>query len=137
MILLQIISPEDKKRLVYEALQAQKMAYAPYSGFKVGAALLFENGEIVRGCNVENSSFGATICAERNAMTTAIALGLQKPIAAAIVGIEGKICAPCGSCSQVLAEFNEEMEIILQDGSTLLEIKLSELLPMHFSLSKV
>ena len=74
MILLQIISPEDKKRLVYEALQAQKMAYAPYSGFKVGAALLFENGEIVRGCNVENSSFGATICAERNAMTTAIAI---------------------------------------------------------------
>lgn len=136
VILLREISLEDKKKLVYEAVQAQKTAYAPYSGFKVGAALLFEGGEIVSGCNVENSSFGATICAERNAMTTAVALGLRKPLAAAVVGIHGESCAPCGACRQVLAEFNEDMEIILQDGEALLEIRLSALLPMHFSLTK-
>lgn len=122
--------------LMDEAVLAQGAAYAPYSKFRVGAALLFANGQIVRGCNVENSSYGISICAERNAMTTAVSMGLKNPIAAAVTGLPGEMCAPCGACRQFLSEFNADMEIILQDGPNLKSIRLSELLPLSFSLKK-
>ena len=135
-ILLKDISPEIMRLLMDEAVLAQDKAYAPYSKFRVGAALLFENGEIVRGCNVENSSYGMTLCAERNAMAAAVSMGLREPIAAAITGVTGEMCTPCGACRQFLSEFNPDMEIILQDGNDLISIRLSELLPLSFSLKK-
>ena len=136
VIFLNGLSHDDMRRLMDEAVLAQDKAYAPYSKFRVGAALLFENGEIVRGCNVENSSYGMTLCAERNAMAAAVSMGLREPIAAAITGVTGEMCTPCGACRQFLSEFNPDMEIILQDGNALISLKLSELLPLTFSLKK-
>ena len=97
-----------KERLINEALEAQKNAYAPYSYFSVGAAILTENGNIYRGCNVENASFGATICAERNAATTAIAEeGMVRFKAIAISSSAEDPAPPCGICRQFLSEFTD------------------------------
>ena len=74
----------DYRELMNRAYDAQSFSYSPYSGFKVGAALLFENGTVITGCNVENASFGLTLCAERNAMTTAVSQGLTRPCAIAV-----------------------------------------------------
>jgi cytidine deaminase len=93
--------------LIQAALEAARMAYAPYSGFRVGAALLLENGETVTGANVENVSYGLTICAERSALVRAVAMyGPEVRVAAAaIVNLNDKPSPPCGACRQVLAEF--------------------------------
>ncbi|MEG1641843.1 MAG: cytidine deaminase [Synergistaceae bacterium] len=123
------------EELMQEALIARESAYSPYSGIKVGSAILFEDGEIITGCNVENASYGLTICAERNAMTTAIGLGLSNPVAIAIASRDGLPCTPCGACRQFLIEFNPEMDVVLQEEKNLSVIKLSELLPGYFSLT--
>ena len=128
-----ILSDTERAELIKAAREARKNSYSPYSHFRVGAAILFENGDVVSGCNVENASFGLSLCAERNAMTTAISNGQAKPIAAAIVGKDGEPCAPCGACRQFLAEFSPEMEIILEDGNGFKIFKLRELLPEYFS----
>ena len=124
---------EILKKLMAAAKDARKRAYAPYSSFKVGAALLFEDGEIISGCNVENSSYGLTVCAERNAMAAAVSSGKGAPIAAAVAGEPGTKCTPCGACRQFLAEFNPNMDIIMEDGDNLIVRNLSALLPEHFS----
>jgi cytidine deaminase len=87
------------------------MAYAPYSKFPVGAAVLAEDGRVFPGCNVENSSFGLTVCAERNAVAAAVVAG-ARPTAVAVVA-NGTAVAPCGACRQVLAEFAAAMPVIL------------------------
>lgn len=120
--------------LLDEARKARESAYAPYSQFPVGAAILFENGVTVAGCNVENSSYGMSICAERNAMTTAVADGLGKPLAVAVAGKGGEPCLPCGACRQFLAEFNPELPVILEDGGRPVIYGLEELFPLHFAL---
>lgn len=122
-----------REKLMACAEKARESAYAPYSGFSVGAALLFENGEIVAGCNVENSSYGLSICAERNAMTTAVSLGMMKPIAVAIAGPGESPCMPCGACRQFLAEFNDQMSVVVKacDGGV---YSLKDLLPGTFRL---
>jgi cytidine deaminase len=94
------------------ARQAQKNAYAPYSKFAVGAALLTESGEIFSGCNVENVSLGLTICAERAAIAAAVAGGQREFVAVAIVTNSKEPAVPCGACRQVLAEFNPAMQVI-------------------------
>jgi cytidine deaminase len=99
------------ERLVEAARQVQRYAYAPYSNFPVGAAVLCEDGRVFVGCNVENSSFGLTVCAERNAVGAAVAAG-TRPIAVAVVA-NGKGVAPCGACRQVLAEFTPTMPVFL------------------------
>ena len=119
--------------LMKEAHKARDRAYAPYSRFNVGAALLFDDGIIVSGCNVENVSYGLSLCAERNAMTTAVSLGKKSPVAAAVVGEKGRLCPPCGACRQFLAEFNPNMIIILEQKDAVMTYKLSELLPISFS----
>jgi cytidine deaminase len=120
------------ERLLESARRAQRNAYAPYSRFPVGAAVLAEDGRIFLGCNVENSSFGLTVCAERNAVAAAVVAG-ARPVAAAVVANQANI-VPCGACRQVLAEFGAEMPVILasatQVGHTL--TPLSELLPAAF-----
>lgn len=125
----------DAGALLSEAKKAAKRAYAPYSGFSVGASILFEDGSVVSGCNVENESYGLSICAERNAMTTAVYKGGLKPIAIAIVGAEGTMCPPCGACRQFLSEFNEEMHVVLEDRGKPVIYKLSDLLPLRFKLT--
>lgn len=121
--------------LVDAALAARDRAYAPYSRFRVGAALLTNNGAIVGGCNVENSSFGLTICAERVAVATAIALGHHRFQALVVASESQPPVAPCGLCRQTLVEFADEMPILLINGSgEPIETTLAELLPRPFRL---
>jgi cytidine deaminase len=105
------LAPVFIERLVEAARRAQAMAYAPYSKFPVGAAVLAEDGRVFPGCNVENSSFGLTVCAERNAVAAAVVAG-ARPTAVAVVA-NGTAVAPCGACRQVLAEFAAAMPVIL------------------------
>ncbi|MEG1823673.1 MAG: cytidine deaminase [Cloacibacillus sp.] len=124
------------KKLAAAAERARAAAYAPYSGFSVGAALLFEGGETVSGCNVENASYGLSLCAERNAMAAAVARGHRRPIAAAIAGPNDAFCPPCGACRQFLSEFNPDMKIILKGPKGPEIYSLKELLPLSFSLDR-
>ncbi|AMJ39901.1 cytidine deaminase [Anaerotignum propionicum] len=123
----------ENQELVLLAKKAMEKAYAPYSKFKVGAALLAKNGDIFLGCNVENASYGATICAERTAITKAISEGVKEFEKIAIVASSGDYAAPCGICRQVLFEFLPEGEVILDSDSEGIKVmKLKELLPMGF-----
>lgn len=117
-------------QLITKAIDASSRAYAPYSRFSVGAALLSAEGRVFCGCNVENISYGLTICAERNAIFSAIAEGCRDFIKIAIVADTEEPVSPCGACRQVLAEFNPDMEIILANFHGKIErFHLSELLP--------
>ena len=123
-----------KYELISAARKVRDNAYAPYSGFKVGAAVIAEDGNIFTGCNVENASYGLTICAERNALSSLIASGNRRPVSIAIVAKDGELCPPCGACRQVLMEFNPNMEIVLESGGGKFETyKLSDILPLSFS----
>jgi cytidine deaminase len=131
------IAPEKVEELYKAAASAAEMAYAPYSQFRVGAALLFDNGSIVTGCNVENISYGLTICAERSAVVRAISeSGAQhKIIAVAITNLNGAASPPCGACRQVLGEFVTQDAIIYFADSKggMTAVPFSELLPYSFS----
>ena len=126
--------------LIEMALEARKLAYAPYSKFKVGAALLAKNTMIYKGCNIENASYPATNCAERTAFFSAVSEGQKEFEAIAIVGgkdtaSELEYCAPCGICRQVMREFcvPSKFEIILAKSKTDYKVyTLEELLPMSF-----
>jgi cytidine deaminase len=123
------------KLLLEKAYEGRKNAYAPYSKFKVGAAVLMENGKIYTGCNIENASYGATNCAERTAIFKAISEGNRKICAIAIVGADDEYTYPCGICRQVIAEFaDENTEIILGKKSLEYVVKtLAEILPGAFT----
>ncbi|MFH0702238.1 MAG: cytidine deaminase [bacterium] len=124
----------DSKYLLQLACEASFNAYSPYSKFKVGACILFEDGSIYKGCNIENSSYGLTLCAEQNAISTAIAEGKQTGLAAvAIYSPSSKLCYPCGACRQWIVEFSKQALIIVEnsDGNPL-NLKISELLPLAF-----
>jgi cytidine deaminase len=124
--------PEDVLReLITAATEARAAAYVPYSHFAVGAALCAEDGTIFAGCNVENASYGLTICAERNAVFAAVARGARRFTAVAVVTSNG--ATPCGACRQVLAEFGPHMLVIVADAAGCRHIyELSELLPAAF-----
>lgn len=126
----------DYSTLMEKAIEVSKKAYVPYSKFPVGACILTENDKIYTGCNFENASFGLTICAERNAVGTAVADGEVKLKAIAIFSPKMDNCYPCGACRQVLYEFksNSGLDIILKDGGELKIYKIEELLPGGFSL---
>jgi cytidine deaminase len=102
--------------LIEAAHRATKFSYAPYSGFRVGAAALTEGGDVVAGCNIENAAYSPTVCAERVAVFSARAQGKGKIIAIAIVSASGATCTPCGTCRQVLWELARDADIILEDG---------------------
>ncbi|MCI4377384.1 hypothetical protein PGIGA_G00202970 [Pangasianodon gigas] len=121
--------------LVAKCLQARDMAYCPYSQFPVGAAILTSGGAIITGCNVENASYGLTVCAERTAIQRAVAEGHRSFTAIAVTcDIKDSFVGPCGACRQVLMEFGTEWDIYLTkpDGSYK-KTSLRELLPLAFS----
>ncbi len=124
---------EDMLKL---AEDVSKNAYAPYSKFPVGACVLAESGKVYTGCNFENSSYGMTICAERNAVGSAIAAGERKIKAVAIFSPKMKNCTPCGACRQVLSEFQMEegLDVILQGDDGIKVTPLKVLLPDCFEL---
>lgn len=126
----------DYNILMEKAIEVSKNAYAPYSKFPVGACVLTENEKIYTGCNFENASFGLTICAERNAIGSAIADGERKIKAIAIYSPNTDNCYPCGACRQVLYEFKSDngIEIVLKEGDGLTLHKIEELLPEGFNL---
>lgn len=123
------------KELIDISIKAQENAYAPYSDFKVGAALLCADGTVYTGCNIENATYGATNCAERTAIFKAVSEGKHDFTAIAITSSGGGLTYPCGICRQVMAEFSPAMRIILcgKDGS-IVSHTLSELLPHSFTL---
>ena len=127
--------------LIEMALDARRIAYAPYSKFKVGAALLGSNGVVYMGCNVENASYPATNCAERTAIFSAVAEGQKEFEAIAIVGgnedaSELELCAPCGICRQVIEEFAEDRDMkiyIVKNENDYIETTLNKIMPEGFS----
>ena len=114
--------------LIAVAWEARERAYAPYSNFKVGAALLSADGQVFQGCNVENISYGLTICAERVAIGAAVAQGVTRFDKVAVVADTKEPVSPCGACRQVLAEFGVKT-IILANKQGSVEFTLEELLP--------
>jgi len=131
------LSPEEKSQLIEAAQSVLQNAYAPYSGFRVGAAILTHLGNLFTGCNVENSSYGLTICAERAAIVSAVAQeggDRMKIRAVAVVNEKGTYCPPCGACRQVMFEFGADAVILLQEGDALKQVTMTQLLPGAFQL---
>lgn len=126
----------EYEKLMEKAIEISKNAYVPYSKFPVGACVLSEHGKIYTGCNFENSSFGLTICAERNTIGTMIADGERKIKAIAIYSPNMDNCTPCGACRQVIHDFQVEegTDVITRIGENLKIYKLNELLPEGFML---
>lgn len=130
---------EQIERLWTAAQRAGERAYAPFSKFHVGAAILTRRGELFTGCNVENASFGLSNCAERTAIFTAVAAGTLSAgddlVAVAVVNREGAVCAPCGACRQVIFEFGSEAVVIYRGASgEIAQTKAKDLLPEGFRL---
>ena len=128
-----------EKELIRLAEQARANAYAPYSGFSVGAALLCMDGTVETGCNVENASYSVTCCAERAALFAAVRAGKRQFAAIAVMGGRSgaacdRFCPPCGVCRQALAEFCAgDFPVLLSDGKTVRRMTLAALLPESFT----
>ena len=131
------ITPDQRDELVSRARLIRRRAYAPYSDYAVGAALLAASGEVYEGVNVENAAYPAGMCAERTALFTAVTQGEREFIAIAVVTENGG--TPCGSCRQALSEFGLSMVVVVADaeGKVVHEIPLGELLPEAFGPSKL
>ena len=123
-----------KQELLNAALSARERAYAPYSKFLVGAAVLAKSGRIYTGCNIENASYGLTVCAERNALFSAVGAGEREFTALCVVGDTEAPISPCGACRQVMAEFKVPCIILANLKGDVKEYTLKELLPYGFSL---
>lgn len=126
----------DYQYLIEQAIKASENSYSPYSKFAVGACVLASSGGTYSGCNFENSSFGLTICAERNAVGSAIVAGERKLKAVAIYSPNAEYCFPCGACRQVLNEFkdSEGLDVVLTGKDGVKVYKLEQLLPEGFNL---
>lgn len=125
----------DIEQLIEEAKEARKQAYVPYSKFAVGAALLTENGNVYRGCNIENAAYSMANCAERTAFFKAISEGEKNFKLLAVVADTDRPCSPCGACRQVISEFcPPDMKVVLTNlKGDLLETTVKELLPGAFN----
>jgi cytidine deaminase len=129
------ITTTQASELAVAAREAAGHAYCPYSRFRVGAAVLIDDGRIFRGCNVENASFGLTTCAERNAVCQAVSHSVDRTVieAVTIYTPTSEPTAPCGACRQVIHEFGPDAEVrCICDGPTELRFRLRELLPAAF-----
>lgn len=128
-----MLTPANKQKLITLALQAYTGAYAPYSQYAVGAAVLTAEGEIYTGCNIENAAYPSSMCAERVAIFKAVSEGYRKLQAIAVVTHNGG--SPCGGCRQVMREFGDkDMPVLIADtdGNLLAELTLEEILPHSF-----
>jgi cytidine deaminase len=128
-----VISRGKIDQLVEAAKAAQRKAYAPYSGFKVGAALLTSDNQIITGCNVENTTYGLSVCAERVAITKAVSEGYSDFKFLVVSGDSQEPCSPCGACRQFMLEFNPEMQVLMvgKNGHRQM-MTVSQLLPRAF-----
>ena len=131
------MTDDEKRTLIERASNARQWAYAPYSQYRVGAALLAASGKFYDGCNVENAAYGSSICAERTALVKAVSEGERQFEAMVVATHNGG--SPCGSCRQMLAEFGLDLAVILLDGEGNLvrETNLRELLPDAFTPEKL
>ena len=121
--------------LISLAKRARQSAYAPYSGFMVGSALLTRSGKVFCGCNVENAAFGACTCAERGAISAAVLAGETDFVALAVIGSSEKHCTPCGICRQILAEFSTNCRVLCANENSDFVVRTAcELLPDGFTL---
>ena len=126
-----MLTDETRQALLEAALTARQNAYAPYSNYAVGAALLSENGQVYTGCNVENASYGLANCAERTAIFKMVSEGHQRMLAIAIATENGG--SPCGACRQVMVEFAADIPVLLTDSAgNVVETTLYKLIPHHF-----
>jgi cytidine deaminase len=122
------------KALLEAAREARENAYSPYSGVKIGAAVVTSKGKIFTGCNVENSSYGLSCCAERTAIFKSISVGCRDIVAIAVVGETKEFTTPCGACRQVMVEFNPEMRVLRRGiNGFFVETTAGALLPSRFS----
>lgn len=123
------------QKLINTARASLERAYAPYSGFRVGAALLTPEGRIYHGCNIENASYGLTCCAERVAIFKAVSQGERKFAAVAVISDSDDFCTPCGACRQVMAEFGGDIKVFLCNNKGEYQVKtVAQLLPGYFTL---
>lgn len=121
------------EKLIESAIEAKKFSHSPYSKFRVGAALLTEDDEIITGCNVENASYGLTICAERVAIFKAYSEGKRKFKKIVITSDDKNFCPPCGACRQIIWELCGDIDVILVDGNKNTKVfKASDFLPFPF-----
>lgn len=136
MSMPRVVRPGYHLALLRRARAAMKNAYAPYSKFQVGAAVLLADGRIFTGCNVENASYGLTICAERNAIFAAVAASAKRPaiVAVAVVNRRGVPCSPCGACRQVIAEFGPSAVVWYLGAKGIISRTMRELLVDGFVL---
>jgi cytidine deaminase len=130
------LTVKEQNNLLKAAKRAMKNAHAPYSNFRVGAAILLSNGKVFSGCNVENASYGMSNCAERTAIFSAVAdCGPKIEIrAVAVANAQGVPCSPCGACRQVIYEFGPDATIFFQSAKGPKEAHITELLPEGFRL---
>ncbi|MGF1588577.1 MAG: cytidine deaminase [Pleurocapsa sp.] len=131
------LSKSEQQQLIEVATQAMDSAYAPYSQFRVGAAVLTATGKIFSGCNIENASYGLSMCAERNAIANAI-IGNESDTmsikAIAVANSQNVSCSPCGACRQVIWEFGQDAQVIFLGSQGWRTLTIKELLPEGFSL---
>lgn len=128
----------EVKKLIAKANEAKEKAYAHYSNFKVGAALLTADGKIFTGCNIENASYGLTVCAERTAIFKAVSQGIKDFKAIAVVSDSQHLSPPCGACLQVMREFSADLKVIIANAKGDYNIKkMHELLPYPFTVESL
>ena len=133
-----VLDPDTARGLLERAKAARAHAYAPYSNFPVGAALLARDGRVFTGVNVENASYGLGNCAERTAIFKAVSEGVRDFVAVAVIGPQDETeCSPCGACRQVLVEFGPELVVVVPDGANVKQYTMNELLPGAFVPSRL
>ena len=123
---------DNDSSLLAQAERIAGAAHAPYSGFRVGAVVLLPDGSVFEGCNVENAAYGASVCAEENAITTAVASGATEIDTVAVVCLDGAPCTPCGNCRQVMREFGVRRVLLRDEHGSAVEFTLEALLPSSF-----
>ena len=127
---------EKYRKLLSIAEKAAAKSYSPYSKYKVGAALLAKSGKVYTGTNVENSSYGLSLCAERSAVVSAVSSGERNFTAIAVAAKGSRGCTPCGACRQFIYEFGEKIEVVCKEKGKIQIKKISELLPQGFKFNK-